>query len=303
MRITVFTPTYNRGYLLPHLYESLKKQTFRDFEWVVVDDGSSDNTSDLFSKWTNHEKSFHISYIHVTNGGKHRAINRGLEMAKGELFFIVDSDDLLPIDSLEIIDNVEKTISKSEKSSFGGVCGLKAKINGDNLGSTFVGTDYLDITELERQKYNIDGDKAEVFYTELLKKYKFPEFDGESFVTECVVWDKIAHDGYKLRFFNEIVYLCDYLDDGLSSRYHSICYSNPKGYGLYIRQSIDYGKIPKKEKWYEIYHFFSCVKNHSFKEKASFLKYNSIYCWLGIFLKKTKIKLNKIICGNKRDDT
>lgn len=294
VRITVFTPTYNRGSLLPHLYDSLKKQTFRDFEWVVVDDGSDDNTFELFSKWILENNDFNIKYIKVNNGGKHRAINKGLDVACGELFFIVDSDDRLPNNSLKIINEVEKTIPMSKKPLFAGVCGLKGKINGDSCGNTYVGDKYLDITQLERKKYNIEGDKAEVFYTELLRKYKFPEFEGERFVTECVVWDKIAYDGYKLRFFNDVVYLCEYLEDGLSYNYHSVCYSNPQGYGLYIRQSIDYGKFSRKEKWIEIYRFFSRVNNYSFKEKSFFLNYNIVYCWVGLFFQKLKRKIARI---------
>ena len=93
--ITVFTPTYNRAYSLPRLYESLQKQTFKDFEWLIVDDGSTDNTVDMVTGWSKEGK-LTIRYIQMTNGGKHRAINKGVALAKGKLFFIVDSDDWLP---------------------------------------------------------------------------------------------------------------------------------------------------------------------------------------------------------------
>ena len=103
MKVTVFTPTYNRAYIISELYESLKKQDFTDFEWLVIDDGSEDHTEDLFKQWQNEYNDFPIRYYKVNNGGKHRAINKATELAKGELFFIVDSDDKLVSDALEKI--------------------------------------------------------------------------------------------------------------------------------------------------------------------------------------------------------
>ena len=103
MRITVFTPTYNRSYIIERLYHSLKRQTFRDFEWIVIDDGSTDDTELRFTQIQNDSNDFPIHYIKTANGGKHRAINKGVTRASGELFYIVDSDDFLPDDALEII--------------------------------------------------------------------------------------------------------------------------------------------------------------------------------------------------------
>ena len=122
MRITVFTPTYNRGYIIENLYQSLRRQSFRDFEWLVVDDGSGDSTAALFAHFQQEENFFPIRYIKTENGGKHRAINKGVSMAAGDLFFIVDSDDCLPEDALQVIAEVESTIPKESKHSFCGVC-------------------------------------------------------------------------------------------------------------------------------------------------------------------------------------
>ena len=97
--ITVFTPTYNRAYMIDKLYDSLCLQTCKDFEWIVVDDGSVDNTEELIQNFIQENK-IHIVYYKQKNQGKHIAINKGVELAKGELFFIVDSDDILPKDSL-----------------------------------------------------------------------------------------------------------------------------------------------------------------------------------------------------------
>lgn len=271
MRITIFTPTYNRGYIIAELFESLKKQIFADFEWVIVDDGSEDKTIEMVSSWVK-EASFPIIYKKVVNGGKHRAINIGLEIASGELFYIVDSDDQLPSDALKIVDEIEKTIPINNRNKFAGICGLKGKKDYSILGTTFSGDCYLDITCLEGKKHNITGDKAEVFYTRLLKKYKFPEFEGEKFLTESVVWDRIAFDGYKLRYFNKIIYLCEYLEDGLTLNYWENYKNNPKGYGLYLYQCRKFRKFSMKTMHMMVVSYCLDNKNnYTLQELASFL--------------------------------
>lgn len=248
MRITVFTPAYNRAYAIGKLYESLQRQSFHDFEWVVVDDGSTDDTEELFSRFLQADDLFPIHYVKTKNGGKHRAINKGVSIAKGELFFIVDSDDYLTDDALKTIDSIERSIPAQERKHFGGVCGQRGYDIRTPIGTSFRG-DTLDATTLERPKYNISGDKAEVFYTEIMKQFPFPEFEGENFITECVVWDRIAAAGYKLRFFNEVSIICNYLPDGLTAQGKQLFLNNPKGYGLYLYQNAKFGKTPGIYKW------------------------------------------------------
>lgn len=267
MKITVFTPTYNRGYIIDNLFQSLKRQTYRDFEWIVIDDGSSDDTENIFQKYQSMDNGFPIIYKKVANGGKHRAINKGVKLAQGDLFFIVDSDDHLTATALERIVHVAKSIPADQKKEFAGVCGLKGYSADMLVGKTFDNTEFLDITSLERPQYGIYGDKAEVFYTDILKKYPFPEFENENFITECVVWDKIGFDGYKLRFFNDIVYICDYLPDGLTKQGERLFDKNPMGYGLYLYQSSIYGKISGLGKWNAFADFF--YKN---RKSLSFFK-------------------------------
>ncbi|MBR1676347.1 MAG: glycosyltransferase family 2 protein [Clostridia bacterium] len=292
MRITVFTPTYNRGYIVENLYHSLQRQSFKDFEWIVVDDGSTDNTEELFKEWINENNFFKIIYIKVPNGGKHRAINRGVNMAHGELFFIVDSDDFLTDDALERIDYVDNTIPANEKIHFAGVCGNKGYSKDKAVGTVQETKEFLDITTLERPKYKITGDKAEVFYTEILKKYPFPEFEDEKFITECVVWDKIAYDGFKLRFFNEIIYICDYLPDGLTAHSNSLFDKSPKGWGLYIYQSGVFGKTFGVLKWKTYWDYYYHYKG-KFKdcEIAKNLHINLLVLKLRIFGMKVFFKL------------
>lgn len=291
MRITVFTPTYNRGYIIGKLYESLCRQTFRDFEWIVVDDGSTDDTEWLFQAYLRDNPGFPVRYIKTENGGKHRAINTGVSMAQGELFYIVDSDDHLTDDALETIDAYESTIPEAEKSGFAGVCGQKGFNPELPIGKTFQG-ELLDITTLERPNYGISGDKSEVFYTEVLRKYPFPEFPGEKFVTECVVWDRIAYDGYRMRFFNRITMVCNYLPDGLSAQGNSLFRRNPMGWGRYIAQSVEFGKLSGFSKWQTYLEYFYAMRNEfPFHRISKALGVNPIRLWLRLFGMRVFYKL------------
>ena len=241
MRFTVFTPAYNRAHTLTRLYESLKRQSFKDFEWLVVDDGSTDNTEELIRGFVAEKPFFEINYIKTENGGKHRAINRGMPHARGELTFLLDSDDWLTDDSLEIIDSEEKKISLEDKKVFAGLCGLKLYENKEIIGSQS-DLEYVDTLYIERTAHNITGDKSDTYYTQILKRYPFPEFDGEKFATECLVWNEISKDGYKIRYFNKPVQYCEYLEDGLTAGGYSMYAKYPQQWGLAIWQGYNYGE-------------------------------------------------------------
>ena len=256
-RITVFTPAYNRADIIGALYHSLQRQKFTDFEWIVVDDGSSDHTESLFDQWLSDDNPFPIRYILQRNGGKHRAVNQGLLKAEGELFLIVDSDDYLADDALAQVDAVEKSIPSAERSCFAGICGCKAFFDGKMIGTTFDNGEFLDVTYLERERHGIQGDKAEVFYTALLKKYPFPEFEGEKFLTECVVWNRIAGDGFKFRYFNGILMFCEYRADGLSKNIENAFIGSPRGYALYLVQSREYRQFDEKQFSDSCFNYFS----------------------------------------------
>jgi glycosyltransferase involved in cell wall biosynthesis len=237
--ITVFTPTYNRAYSLPRLYESLKAQTFHDFEWLIVDDGSTDNTAEVVHGWIE-EKSLNIHYIKTVNGGKHRAINKGVTLAKGELFFIVDSDDRLPGDSLYWVHRYYEEIQDDDL--FAGVAASRAYPNGKKIGGSvsyeILDTDYVSF----REKYKVKGDMAEVWRTDILRQYPFPEFDGEKFLTEAVVWDEIAKK-YKLRYFNKAIYTCEYLPDGLTKNIRAHHRNSPQGTMLFYSRQMKDGRL------------------------------------------------------------
>lgn len=234
--VTVFTPTYNRAYILGDLYHSLQRQTCMDFEWLIVDDGSADDTKALVASWQGEENPFPIRYIYQENGGKCRAINRGLKEADGRLFFTVDSDDYLTDDAIEKVIRWDGELPKD--GHFCGYVGNRGTTPTQTPNRLFPGG-YLDGTALDRYD-QVDGERAFVFYTEIHRKYLYPEFPGEKFLTEAVTWDLMAHDGYKMRFYNDIIWIWEYKDDGLTRAGYRVFLENPQGTGLFFRQKAEF---------------------------------------------------------------
>lgn len=234
--VTVFTPTYNRAYILGDLYHSLQRQTCMDFEWLIVDDGSADDTKALVASWQGEENPFPIRYIYQENGGKCRAINRGLKEADGRLFFTVDSDDYLTDDAIEKVIRWDGELPKD--GHFCGYVGNRGITPTQTPNRLFPGG-YLDGTALDRYD-QVDGERAFVFYTEIHRKYLYPEFTGEKFLTEAVTWDLMAHDGYKMRFYNDIIWIWEYKDDGLTRAGYRVFLENPQGTGLFFRQKAEF---------------------------------------------------------------
>ena len=219
--ITVLTPTFNRGGRLQSLWNSLQKQTVKDFEWLVVDDGSTDGTKDLITQLQ--EKSdFPIRYIYKSNGGKHTALNVGIQTICSELIFIVDSDDCVTDDAVESILKIHKKYRSQNN-----ICGyafLRAfpdgKVNGKKFDVDEKIGSYIDV------RVNGDdtgADKAEVFKTHCLKEFPFPEYPNEKFLGEDLVWVRMARK-YEMVHINKAIYIGNYLEDGLTNnrRKHNI---------------------------------------------------------------------------------
>ena len=267
MLVTVFTPTYNRGYIIGELYKSLCNQTCNDFEWIIVDDGSTDNTETIVTGFGKDDM-IPIRYIWQENGGKHRAINRGVKEAKGELFYIVDSDDRLAEMAIEIIKSQYKEVRVS--GIYAGVCGVCAYFNGERVGGdlafTTINCNAVDL----RYKYNIKGDMSEVFRTSVMKEFPFPEIDGERFCPEALVWNRIS-DKYIMRYFNEKIYFCEYRNDGLTASIVKVRMQSPTASTMYYSELIK-KDIPFKQKIkasinYWRFYFFKLKVN---KPKISF---------------------------------
>jgi len=180
----------------------------------VVDDGSTDDIDKSIAKFIS-ENRFPIRYYKQPNGGKHRAINRGVSEAKGEMFFIVDSDDYLLPNSVEWI--VKKSLEIIKNPEFAGISGLRVKPNGEKIGGendfTQVDADAIRI----RTEHHVTGDLAEIYKTDILKRFPFPDIPGEKFCSEGLIWNRIAMTGLKLRYCYEPIYVCEYLGDGLTA--------------------------------------------------------------------------------------
>ena len=208
--ITVLTPAYNRGKLLEKLYESLCAQDCKDFEWLIVDDGSTDDTSERVEQMKQ-TADFPISYHRKENGGKHTALNYAYQFIKTPLTFIVDSDDSLTRDAISYVNEIYKRYKN--ESDLCGFSFLRGKPDGGYLSTSGVPQDGMKESYVEcRINRSIGGDMAEVWYTHCLKEYLFPEFQGEKFLGEDIVWVKMS-EKYKMRFFNRVIYISDYLED------------------------------------------------------------------------------------------
>lgn len=219
-RLTIFTPTYNRAYLLGNLYNSLKEQTCKDFVWIIIDDGSTDNTKDLADMFMR-EGALSVKYFYQENSGKYVAHNAGVKMCETELFVCVDSDDELYPHA------VEKTLGFWEKvKDDKNISGI---VSPQNTGGFFGFVNPPPKSRL-MDLYNnkqLFGDTMLVFRADVLKKNLFPEIKGEKFMTECVIYHQIDQK-YVLAVQDEILCKGEYRQDGLTANMRKIHWNNPK---------------------------------------------------------------------------
>lgn len=231
---TVFTPTFNRAHTLGGVYESLMMQTFRDFEWIIVDDGSTDNTYSLVSEWKK-EANFLIHYYYQKNQGKHIASNRGVKEAKGELFLFFDSDDRCVPETLEVFKKYWDKIPESEKQAY---CAINVLCTGPD--GKIIGPEYplneLDVDSVwEQIKLRTGAERWGVNRTSALKCFPFPEIPNEKFISEGIVWNRISL-AYKAKFINEKLRIYKPCMDGLSANSVKIRVNNPMGTRLYYSE-------------------------------------------------------------------
>lgn len=297
--MTILTPTYNRAYIIKKAFDSLCRQTNFDFEWIIIDDGSTDDTEILVSSWLERKLPFKLRYYKQANGGKHRALNRGVQEAKYDYVLILDSDDHLTDDAVEKVHNWIKNIEG--KDDFVGVSGLRGWINKDGpIGGAGNGSEYIDAKNTERRKYNLSGDKAEVYKTEILKKYPFPEFEGEKFLSEHVVWDTIAKAGYKIRWFNEVIYKCEYLEDGLTqSTSFKLQLNSFRGFTLSTKLQIELESFPWNYFAIGTYYYVAKLKGTDKKRVKELIDVSGLQLLLGRVIFKANI-LRKKLTGRKQ---
>lgn len=199
---TIFTPTYNRAHTLPRLYESISSQELRDFEWVIVDDGSTDGTRELVAQWMD-EADFPIRYFYQSHGHKKTAYNCGVREARGALLACWDSDDAALPQALRIMHDEWLAIPEADRAGYVGITGLCAHEDGTIFGDRYPVSPY-DSTPIETTLCDgIRGDKSGFQRVEILRQFPYPEFI-EGLVPEGVVWNAIARK-YKTRYINRAV--------------------------------------------------------------------------------------------------
>lgn len=232
MRLTVFTPTYNRAQYLQRLYESLCRQKVTDFEWLIVDDGSTDDTAQVVDG-LRESTHLNIRYLYKENGGKHTAYNEALRQAQGQWFLCVDADDYLSDDALAVL---FRALEQQPENC--GLAAYKADQQGNRLSDAFPEqVKQCKISDLPLQM-GCRGEFTFIFPTAVAREYPFPVFPGERFVGENVVYDRIEKV-CPVTLLGEVITVCEYLSDGYSQNFGSLMKKNPSGFCIYFQQRID----------------------------------------------------------------
>lgn len=246
-RVAILTPTYNRAHTLEKLYKSLREQTCKDFKWMIVDDGSKDTTQELVQGWVNDDK-IDIMYVKKENAGKHTALNKGIALIEEELTFIVDSDDYLTKDAVEVICRyADKYAVLKEKMKLCGFCFLRHYSDGTVNVAYFGEDEFIGNYVDTRINNGLGGDKAEVFYTKVLKEYPFVEYPGEKFMPEDAVWIAMSQN-YDMVHANEGIYICDYLEGGLTKSGRAMKIYSPRGMMLRSKLFVNDKRVSIKVK-------------------------------------------------------
>lgn len=233
---TLFIPTYNRAHTLGRALESVGCQSFRDFEVIVVDDGSTDDTPALVQSWIERDL-FPIRYLRQTNQGKHAAHNAAVELARGELFMTLDSDDSLLPDALAKLKRHWDAIPSADRPAFAGVTGMclneDGSLSGEPYSDAVIDSDYLAIFS----RCRMNGERREALRVDVLREYPYPRFEGEKHVRPTLILRRMAHR-YKLRFTNEVLQVNRHAPDGISANRFRYRMHNPRGLRQYYLEEI-----------------------------------------------------------------
>lgn len=247
--LTVFTPAYNRAHTLPRTYQSLCRQTCKDFEWLIVDDGSSDNTRELIEGWIK-ENYIPIRYIYQENQGMHGAHNTAYRNITTELNTCIDSDDYMPDDAVEKIISFWK---EKGSDNYAGIIGLDADIEGKLIGTSFP-QNMVSTTLGDFYARGGRGDKKLVYRTDVIKKYpEYPIFEGEKYVSLGYKYQLIDQD-YELLALNIVLVNVEYQQDGSSMNMFRQYIRNPKGFS-FIRKTSMHLAPTSKRRFIEAIHY------------------------------------------------
>ncbi|OFM81823.1 glycosyltransferase family A protein [Weeksella sp. HMSC059D05] len=246
--ITIFTPTYNRAHLLPRLFESLVTQKNKNFKWLVVDDGSTDNTKELIDQFST-EADFKITYIFQSNQGKHVAINTALENIDTTYFLTIDSDDKMVENGINLI--YKKIDLIDEDDTLAAIASPIYVVNHPNLDKYKpLAKDNLIYNSFGSGKgyeKNLLGENSYIFKTKIAKQYPYPVFEGEKFLKESIVFKRISCF-YNFLYIKDTVVVAEYQEDGLSSDFIQLLKNNPKGAAISFEELMNYTQIPFKKR-------------------------------------------------------
>ena len=263
--LTVFTPAYNRAHTLNKCYESLKRQTCKDFKWLIIDDGSTDNTKELVELWKSENNDFEIKYIYQKNQGMHGAHNTAYENIDTELNICIDSDDYLTDFAVEEIKN---HWNKVKCDNLSGIIGLDSYKDGKIIGDKF--PENMKTTTVFDFYYNkrLTGDKKIVYRTELTKMYPYPIFEGEKYVGLAYKYYKLD-EKYELSTLNKVLCVVEYLEDGSSVNMFKQYINNPRGFAFYRRENMANSKASFKYSFQQCVHY---VSSSILSRNSKFLK-------------------------------
>ena len=243
IKLTVFTPAYNRAYSLPRTYESMKNQTCKDFIWLIIDDGSSDNTKELVDQWISESNEFEIQYIYKENGGMHTAHNTAYANIHTELNVCVDSDDAMPADA------VEKILRKWEEvkdCGYAGIIALDADLNTNKVIGKGFPEGLKDTTVSGYYARGGAGDKKLICRTDIINQYpEYPVYEGEKYFSLAFKY-RLIDQGYKMAVLDEIVCLVEYQQDGSTNNMIRQYYRNPKGFAEWRKIRMQYTDSKKR---------------------------------------------------------
>lgn len=252
MILTIFTPAYNRAHTLPRTYESLCAQQCKDFIWLVVDDGSSDNTAELVKKWQQKDNGFEIRYVYKDNGGMHTAHNTAYALIDTELNTCIDSDDKLAVDA------VEKILTKWAQvrdQGYAGVIGLDADFDGNIIGKGFP-EGMTETTVIGYYAAGGSGDKKLVYRTEIINQYpEYPVFEGEKYISLAYKY-RLIDQSYKMAVLDEVLCNVEYQPDGSTNTMWRQYLKNPKGWACWRKVQMTY-PISKKRMVVDCIHYVS----------------------------------------------
>ena len=274
MKLTIFTPTYNRKELLKRAYESLKAQTCKDFCWLIVDDGSADDTASSVEEWTK-EGIIPIEYLYFENGGKMRSHNRGVENCRTEWFLCLDSDDRLVPDAVEEILrctdslDVSKPTGSPDTTVGGRIAGIiahKGRSDTELLSGVGFPKDVRRSTLYGLYLKGFKGETTLVFRTDVLRRYPFPEIEGEKYVPEDYIYDKIDAE-YEYIVLDRILTVCELMSEGYTDSVRRLKEDNKQAWYLYYEQRARITPMSLlKLKYLGFYRLYAGMSGHALKE-------------------------------------